>query len=82
MNTIASIFGYLFLFIIGIFVLMIFIQTFSDLWKEVGMDWWKTTKVGMKINNKRNNVKVLTNEEYENILYGGMIKSNIILDKE
>ena len=82
MNTIATIFGYLFLFIIGIFVLMIFIQTFSDLWKEVGKDWWKTTKVGMKINNKSNNVKVLTDEEYEKILYGGMIKSNIILDKE
>jgi hypothetical protein len=81
MNTIATIFGYLFLALLGIFALMLFIQTNMDLWNEIGKDWWKTTKMGMKISNKRNGVTILTDQEYEQMLYGGQIKHNITINK-
>lgn len=84
MNTIATIFGYLFVLGLGIFVIMIFIQTSFDLFNEMKseiQDWFKTTKVGMWYNNKKNKVKVLTDAEYVQMMMSGKIKRNIIINK-
>lgn len=84
MSIITTIFGYLFFAIIGFFAVIIFIQCNRELWNEIGKDmwndllnWFKTTKIGMKINNKVNRVTVLADEE----VYDRQIKHNIIINK-
>ena len=80
-----SIFSFLFVSFIGIMAILIFIQTLMDLWTDIGNDVWngmkskfKTTRVGMWINNRKNRVKILSEYEYEILCKSGMIKQIII----
>ena len=85
MDIITTIFTTILAIFIGIVVLMIFIQSNVDLWKEMKPEiqsWFKSTRIGMWYNNKKNKVKVLTQSEYQQMLMSGKIKSTIVIDEQ
>lgn len=80
METIRTIFYVIVMLSVVIFALGIFIQANKELWEEVGKDafaafkdWFKSTSFGMWYNNKKNNVEILSDKEYENLLNKGKI---------
>ena len=91
MSTFANIItNCVFFFVFAIIMLvsiLIFIQAIIDLWDNIGRDvfrsiedWFHRTDVGARMINEKNGVTILTDEEYEEMLYGGQIKHNIIID--
>ena len=85
MNTINFIFANVIALVFGLFVVGIFIQSSKELWEEVGKDswedlkstvisWFKQTKVGMWVNNKRNKVEILSEKEYQKTLKSTDVK--------
>lgn len=77
MNTILYILYIIVMAVITLVVTSIFIQTGRDLWKEMKpelQDWFKTTRLGMWYNNKKNGVTILSDKEYRNLLKSGSIR--------
>lgn len=77
MNTILYILYIIVMAVITLVVTSIFIQTSRDLWKETKpelQDWFKTTRLGMWYNNKKNGVTILSDREYSNLLKSGSIR--------
>jgi len=93
MSTFASfITNCVFFFVFAIIMLvsiLIFIQAILDLWDKIGRDvfrsindWLIRTDVGARMINLKNGITILTDDEYEEMLYGGQIKYNIIIDNK
>lgn len=93
MSTFVSIVtNCVFFFVFAIIMMvsiLIFIQAILDLWDNIGRDvfrsiedWFHRTDVGARMINQKNGVTILTDEEYEEMLYGGQIKHNIIIDNK
>lgn len=62
---------------VTLFVTILFIQTHKEIWNEMTpeiKEWFKTTRLGMWYNNKKNGVTILTDKEYCNILKSGNIR--------
>ena len=77
MNTILYILYIIVMAVITLVVTSIFIHTGRDLWKETKpelQDWFKTTRLGMWYNNKKNGVTILSDKEYCNLLKSGSIR--------
>jgi len=76
MKLIADIFNYILLTGAFLFAVALFIQTNRELWenfKEDYGDWFKSTRIGMWFNNRKNGVTILTDDEYENLQMTGKI---------
>ena len=93
MSTFANIItNCVFFFVFAIIMLvsiLIFIQAILDLWDKIGRDvfrsindWFRRTDVGARMINLKNGITILTDDEYEEMLYGGQIKYNIIIDNK
>lgn len=85
MDIITTIFTVAFEIFLGLIALAIFIQSNVDLWKEMKpeiQDWFKSTRLGMWHNNRKNKVKVLTDAEYVQMMMSGKIKSTIVIDEQ
>ena len=82
MNTILYILYIIVMAVITLVITSIFIQTSRDLWKEMKpelQDWFKTTRLCMWYNNKKNGVTILSDKKYCNLLKSGNI---IYINKE
>ena len=76
MELITDIFIYMTLTVIFCLSTGIFVQTSKEMWenfKEDYPDWGKNTGIGMWLNNRKNGVTILTEEEYENLRKSGKI---------
>lgn len=93
MSTFVSIVtNCVFFFVFAIIMMvsiLIFIQAILDLWDKIGRDvfrsindWFCHTDVGARMINLKNGITILTDDEYEEMLYGGQIKHNIIIDNK
>jgi len=93
MSTFANIItNCVFFFVFAIIMLvsiLIFIQAILDLWDKIGRDvfrsindWFRRTDAGARMINLKNGITILTDDEYEEMLYGGQIKYNIIIDNK
>lgn len=93
MSTFANIItNCVFFFVFAIIMLvsiLIFIQAILDLWDKIGRDvfrsindWFLRTDAGARMINLKNGITILTDDEYEEMLYGGQIKYNIIIDNK
>lgn len=85
MNIIETIFMTIVVLFIGLIAVGIFLQTFMDLWNEVGKDFWndlmskfRNTKIGMWYFNKKNGIEIISDKEYDNLLKSGKIKLMIV----
>jgi hypothetical protein len=67
---------------IGVIAVMLFIQTNTDLWNEMGKELFKGTRIWMWYNNRKNKVKILSDMEYDQMMKSGKIVSNIIVEAE
>lgn len=77
---------FILLFVLALFI---FLQVNAELWDEIGRDlyndtkkdvtkWYKGTRLFMWCNNRKNKVKILSEEEYLNLLKEGKIKYVVI----
>lgn len=85
MDIITTIFTTILAIFIGIVVIMIFIQSNVDLWKEVKPEiqsWLRGTRLEMWYKNHKNKVKILTKSEYDYLVRSGKIKSTIVIDEQ
>lgn len=76
MKLIADIFNYIILTGAFLFSVALFIQTNRELWEDIKEDygnWFKSTRIGMRFNNRKNGVTILTDDEYENLRMTGKI---------
>ena len=67
MQTITTTLSCIGTIIMFLLAMGIFIQTSRELWesfKEDYGDWFKTTRIGMWYNNRKNGVTILTDKEY------------------
>lgn len=67
MQTITTILYCIGMIMMFLFAMGIFIQTSRELWEsflEDYGDWFKTTRIGMWYNNKKNGVTILTDRKY------------------
>lgn len=85
MDIITTIFTVAFELFLGLIALAVFIQSNVDLWKEMKpeiQDWFKSTRIGMWHNNRKNKVKILSKKEYSSMVMNGKIKSTIVIDEQ
>ena len=71
-----------------VLALAIFVQVNAELWEEMGddlkstvNDWYKSTRLYMWINNKKNKVTILSDRQYRILQRTGKLRDYIIIDR-